>query len=118
MKISEFRALIKEEVRKVLKETKTTRKPLKEERNDAALLKDIYKFFGDEDSVFSKEVEKGVDRLSSRKQEQWDDTLFRRSYGEEIAVDFQDELQFYIDNARYFNPKLVAKAKELVNQMD
>jgi hypothetical protein len=117
MKISEFRSLIKEEVRKVLKESKT-RRSLKEGRDDAALLKDIYKFFGDEDSVFAAAVEAGVEKLPSSKQEKWDDTLFRRSYGEEIPVDFQDELQFYVDNARYFDPKLVAKAKELVSRMD
>ena len=62
-------------------------------------------------------AEAGVEKLPSSKQEEWDETLFRKSGGNEMPIDFQGELQFYVDNARYFDPKLVAKAKELVSRI-
>ena len=112
MKISEFKKMIREEVRNVLREKK---KKTINESSDSKL----YKFIVGSDSndaVYRRDIEDGYEKMPQSLKNEWDNLMDSLS-GASNAIDHMSELEFYVQNKKYFSNRLVSMAQDILSDL-
>ena len=113
MKKTEFRKLIREEIKAVIKEN-LSKKSLKESAET-----DFYKYIGgteNEEAAFHNDILDGVEKMPAALKMKWNDLMDDLSRATE-ASEHIEELTFYVTNKKYFSARLVKMSQDLLNSM-
>ena len=110
MKTQEFRKLIREEIRKILKEKKSLT-----EAGAGSLYQYIVGTPND-DGKYRDDIEDGVAKMPKKLQVEWDELMDSLSRANN-AEDHIPELKFYIKHKQYFSDRLVKMCQDILTSI-